>query len=84
MYYGLFDVKVQKWLKSVHIYSSYRPIKVGGPIFWTTLDYLLCRKFAAVCRKNATSSSQLVLTRQACNQLTNESKKSESHCSAEF
>jgi len=28
---------VKKWLKLVHIYGSYRKIKTGVPLFWTTL-----------------------------------------------
>jgi len=28
---------VKKWLKSVYIYGSYRKIKTGVPLFWTTL-----------------------------------------------
>jgi len=27
----------KKWLKSVHIYGSYRKNKTGVPFFWTTL-----------------------------------------------
>ena len=29
-------VTVKKWLKSVYIYRSYRKIKTGVPLFWTT------------------------------------------------
>ena len=32
---------VKKWLKSVYIYGSYRKIKTGVPLFWTTL-YIDC------------------------------------------
>jgi len=28
---------VKKWLKSVHIYGSYRKNNTGVPFFWTTL-----------------------------------------------
>ena len=28
---------VKKWLKSVYIYGSYRKIKTGVPLFWTTM-----------------------------------------------
>jgi len=28
---------VKKWLKSVYIYGSYRKIKTGVSLFWTTL-----------------------------------------------
>ena len=28
---------VKKWLKPVYIYGSYRKIKTGVPLFWTTL-----------------------------------------------
>jgi len=28
---------VKKWLKSVYIYGSYREIKTGVSLFWTTL-----------------------------------------------
>jgi len=28
---------VKKWLKSVHIYVTYRKNKIGLPFFWTTL-----------------------------------------------
>jgi len=27
----------KKWLKSVYIYGSYRKIKTGFSLFWTTL-----------------------------------------------
>jgi len=27
---------VKKWLKSVHIYGSYRKIKTWGTVFWNT------------------------------------------------
>jgi len=30
-------VTVKGWLKSVYIYGSYRKIKTGVPLFWTTL-----------------------------------------------
>jgi len=30
-------VTVKRWLKSVYIYGSYRKIKTGVPLFWTTL-----------------------------------------------
>jgi len=30
-------VTVKKWLKSVYIYGSYRKIKTGFSLFWTTL-----------------------------------------------
>jgi len=30
-------VTVKKWLKSVYIYGSYRKIKTGLSLFWTTL-----------------------------------------------
>jgi len=30
-------LRVKKWLKSVHIYESYRKNKTGVPFFWTTL-----------------------------------------------
>ena len=29
-------VTVKRWLKSVYIYGSYRKIKTGVPLFWTT------------------------------------------------
>jgi len=29
-------VTVKKFLKSVYIYGSYRKIKTGVPLFWTT------------------------------------------------
>jgi len=28
---------VKKWLKSMYIYGSYRKIKTGVSLFWTTL-----------------------------------------------
>jgi len=34
---------VKKWLKSVYIYGSYRKIKTGVSLFWTTLySYSSC------------------------------------------
>jgi len=30
-------VTVKRWLKSVYICGSYRKIKTGVPLFWTTL-----------------------------------------------
>jgi len=27
----------KKWVKSVYIYGSYRKIKTGVPLFWTTV-----------------------------------------------
>jgi len=38
---------VKKWLKSVYIYGSYREIKTGVSLFWTTL-YIATRLIAVV------------------------------------
>jgi len=34
---------VKKWLKSVYIYRSYRKIKTGVSLFWTTLYMSSCK-----------------------------------------
>jgi len=40
-------VTVKKWLKSVYIYGSYRKIKTGLSLFWTTL-YII-KRFRVKC-----------------------------------
>jgi len=37
MRHNFLVLTVKKWLKSVYIYGSYREIKTGVSLFWTTL-----------------------------------------------
>jgi len=37
MHHTFLVVTVKKWLKSVYIYGSYRKIKTGLSLFWTTV-----------------------------------------------
>jgi len=41
MRHKLLVLTVKKCLQSVYIYGSYRKIKTGVPLFWTTL-YMIC------------------------------------------
>jgi len=36
MHYGFLIVTIKKWLKSVYTCGSYRKIKTGALLFWTT------------------------------------------------
>jgi len=36
MRHKLLVLTVKKWLKSMYICESYRKIKIGVPLFWTT------------------------------------------------
>jgi len=40
-------LSVKKWLKSVHIYGSYRKIKTGVPFFWNTRYMATCYPLSA-------------------------------------
>jgi len=40
MHHNFLILTVKKWLKSAYIYGSYRKIKTGVSLFWTTLYVL--------------------------------------------